>query len=446
MRLWTLVLLLLVGAPLSWSVDIDEADSATVIIFVFDEKGEPISSGSGFFVTKGGHILTNAHVVDDKRAHSFGITGKSMPAPVLARKIWVVPEYDVAVLKAAKPAALKPLRLLSESVSKGAEVWALGFPSKQFDNMNTYGESLDDSFKNATLTTGIVSRIFQGDLRKLRKLKPNNGSVNKLEIIQHTAKISGGNSGGPLVDECGNVVGINTSITFADPDEQSNIDFFAIASSGLVKLLSSRIVGLTLSDECVPEQTRTSAPPASEPELGEVPDPDAEPKAQEPPQTSSSANASIIWLILLLGLLVLGYFYVRRKTEGSTYAGQVLQSESQDRSDQPKSASPKTIFRMSGFDERGSPVSFVFEARSPYNERGGIIGRTLAFADFKITNADISRAHAQVKVTERACQIRDLGSTNGTTVNGVKLKPFIYTKISFGDEIGIATCTLAITT
>jgi LPXTG-motif cell wall-anchored protein len=446
MRLWTLVLLLLVGAPLSWSVDIDEADSATVVIFVYDEKGDYLGNGSGFFVTEDGHILTNAHVVDDKRVHSIVITGKSMPDPVLARKVWVVPEYDVAVLKAEKPADLKPLRLLSESVSKGAEVWALGFPGKQKQNAEIYGELEADSYKNATLTTGIVSRIFQGHLRNFEKSKPNNGSVNKLEIIQHTAKISRGNSGGPLVDECGNVVGINTSVTYADPDEHSGEDFFAVASSGLVKLLSSRIVGLTLSDECVPEQTRTPETPASEPELEEVPDSDAEPKAQEPPQTSSSVNASIIWLILLLGLLVLGYLYVRRKNDGSTPAERVLQPQSQHRSDQPKSASPKQIFRMSGFDERGSPVSFVFEARSPYNERGQIIGRTLAFADFKITNADISRAHAQVKVTERACQIRDLGATNGTTINGVKLKPFIYTKISFGDEIGIATCTLTITT
>ena len=436
MRLWTLVLLLLVGAPLSWSVDIDEADSATVVIFVLDEKGDYLGHGSGFFVTNDGHILTNAHVVNGKRVHSIVINGKSIRKGGLpARKVWVVPEYDVAVLKAEKPSSIKPLRLLSERIGKGANVWSLGYPGKQIENMITFGESGVDW--DATLTSGIVSRIFKGT-----------GGLNEREltVIQHTAEISQGNSGGPLLDECGNVVGINTLISFAKSENVDDTDFFAYASSEILELISPRIVGLSSIDECVPEQTLTPENKPSEPEPQEVPDSDSKSKAQDPPQTSSSTNASIIWLILLLGLLVLGYLYVRRKNDGSTPAQRVLQPQSQDRSGQPKSASPKQIFRMSGFDERGSPVSFVFEARSPYNERGQIIGRTLAFADFKITNADISRAHAQVKVTQIACQIRDLGSTNGTTVNGVKLKPFIYTNISFGDEIGIATCTVTITT
>jgi hypothetical protein len=106
----------------------------------------------------------------------------------------------------------------------------------------------------------------------------------------------------------------------------------------------------------------------------------------------------------------------------------------------------ENLFSLSGFDERGTPVSLIFQSGSPCNIRGCVIGRSLDFADFEIINTDISRAHAQVKVTEKNCYIRDLGSTNGTSINGVRLEPFEYKKVSYGDEVGIATCTLTITT
>ena len=433
MRVLVVVLLLVFGTPLSWAVEIDDVDSATVLILVYDKSGEPLGLGSGLFVTNMGHVLTNAHVVEDSDIGSIRIFGKSMPRNgEEARTVWVIPDHDAAILKTKKPSKVKPLSLLSGNPRKGENVWALGYPGTQLDNMEIFeelGGELD-----ATLTSGIVSRIFDGSMVK-------GGS--KYPIVQHTAAFSPGNSGGPLVDECGTVVGINTAYTKGDKDVDDT-DFFAIGSGGLLKLLSPRIVGLTSIKKCNIEDLKKLEPQLEEPDSLEAEDPETPLKIESAPPPSSTSE-SLIWLLFVLLALGIGYLYIRKDPMGSSQTSPPLQPRSTSQGKKPIVARGKQLFRMSGFDERGAPVSFAFEARPPYSDRGGIIGRSLDFADFKIAHKNISRAHLQVKLTKTSCFVRDLGSANGTSVNEVNLRPFEYVKVSFGDEICIATCTLTIT-
>ncbi|MDB4109335.1 trypsin-like peptidase domain-containing protein [Porticoccaceae bacterium] len=433
MRHWAAVLLLIFGVPLSWALKIDEADSATVLIAGYDKSGDLISIGSGFFVTIDGHIATNAHVVEDSKIYSIQIFGKSMPSDgTPARKIWVIPEHDAAILKTKKPSTVKPLQLLLGKPKKGASVWALGYPGKQLQNMGTFGESFDAL--DATLTSGIVSRVFEGSA-------PDSNT--KYPIIQHTAEISPGNSGGPLLDECGVVVGINTSTTSARK-EVDDTDFFAMGTDGLLQLLSPRIVGISTVEVCSleePQRPETQLE-AVEPVEAEAPHISVD---VEEPQAPSGQNESLIWLLFVLAALGCGYLYIRKQRSDSSQMPPPLQTGPALLTRKSRAESSTALFRMSGFDERGAPVSFAFEARAPYTDRGGIIGRSLDFADFKIAHKNISRAHLQVKLTRTICLIRDLGSANGTSVNGVKLKSFEYIKVSFGDEICIGTCTLTIT-
>ena len=433
MRLWAGFLLLIFGIPLSWAIEIDQADSATVLILLYDKEGNGLGSGSGFFVTDAGHILTNAHVVADPNIDTIRILGKSMPPypGSDARIVWVIRDHDAAVLKATKPSAVEPLALLLEKPGKGDKVWALGYPAKQIDNMETFGESLLQAF-DATLTSGIVSRIFEGS------------GDNKYPLIQHTAEISAGNSGGALLDECGIVVGINTFGTVASDKKTDDPDFFAIGSDGLLKLLSPRIVGLKSIEKCNLEEPQNSEVQIEVLEPVEAED-SPTPIQVEELQAPSSANESLIWLSIVLMALGCGYLYIRKKSSVSSHIPLPLRPGAAHPTEKRIAEASRTLFRMSGFDERGAPVSFAFEARAPYSDRGFIIGRSLDFADFKIAHKNISRAHLQVKLTKTICLIRDLGSANGTSVNGVKLKPFEYIKVSFGDEICIATCTLTIT-
>ena len=90
-------------------MELDEADSATVLIVLYDKADELIGSGSGFFITEDGHILTNAHVVESPEVAKILIYGKSIKqSGSVAVRIWIVPDVDAAILKTEKPALVTP--------------------------------------------------------------------------------------------------------------------------------------------------------------------------------------------------------------------------------------------------------------------------------------------------------------------------------------------------
>jgi len=429
-RLYVLgIILVFFGLPLSWAVSIDEADSATVLILSLDKGGEIIGNGSGFFVTDDGHVLTNAHVVQDSKIETLLVFGKGMSEePEIARKIWVIPERDIAVLKTKKPDKVVPLQLLSANPGKGEAVWALGYPGKQLQNMSSFKESYEEW--DATLTNGIVSRTFIG------ATSPENEA--RQQLIQHTAEISQGNSGGPLINECGVVVGINYLGTTSVSEEVDDPDFFAIGSKGILEILPTRIDGITSSKGCDVEDAPEVV---AELEKSEI---QSTPEKKPTTEITFTPNLSILFFIIIAAVLAVLYYYLLRARPEVKKINKTLEKTAL-RNPEYGDDSLKQFLRMSGFNGEGRPISFLFEVREPFDQRGWIIGRNSGFADFEIVNKDVSRAHAQVKVVGEQFYIRDLGSTNTTQLNGINLKPFNYVKISFGDEIVIATCVLVIT-
>jgi S1-C subfamily serine protease len=143
--------------------------------------------GSGFVVDKTGHIVTNFHVVDgaDQIRVSF-----SNQDTVGAEIVGSDPSTDLAVLQVdADASALKPLPLgNSDKVQVGDDVVAIG---------NPFG--LD-----RTATAGIVSAVQR------QITAPNRFSID--HVIQTDAPINKGNSGGPLLNSRGQVIGVNTQI------------------------------------------------------------------------------------------------------------------------------------------------------------------------------------------------------------------------------------------
>lgn len=136
--------------------------------------------GSGFFVTRGGLLLTNQHVVGDAdtvRVRLFG--GTSIRGKVLRRDA----ARDVALIK-VDAEETQPLPLRFEPLAVGEEVYAIGTPARPD--------------LTATVTKGIVSAVRR------------HGPLG-LPIIQADVDIHGGSSGGPLVDRHGNVVGITVA-------------------------------------------------------------------------------------------------------------------------------------------------------------------------------------------------------------------------------------------
>ena len=170
--------------------------------------------GSGFIVSKDGFIITNKHVVADEQATYKVLTNDKKEFNV--EKIYRDPLNDLAILK-VNANNLKALSLGDSSKLKlGQMTIAVGTPLGEFTN---------------TVTTGIVSGLGRG----ITAGSPFEGFVEKLDnVIQTSAPISPGNSGGPLLNSSGQVIGINTAIA----QEGSNIGF-AIPSNVIKDLLEN---------------------------------------------------------------------------------------------------------------------------------------------------------------------------------------------------------------
>lgn len=170
------------GAP--WVREVYNRDGPGVVsVYVSSEATGP-GGGSGFVVDERGHMVTNQHVVDGADAVSVRFaSGARREAEVVGED----PSTDIAVLKVDAPKeALTPLKLgNSDAVAVGDPVVAIGNP-------------LDVGI---SVTTGIVSGVGRP------VPAPNNYTIDG--AVQTDAALNPGNSGGPLLDEAGTVIGVN---------------------------------------------------------------------------------------------------------------------------------------------------------------------------------------------------------------------------------------------
>ncbi len=143
--------------------------------------------GSGFVIDKAGHIVTNYHVVQGAKSVEVSFSNNER---LKARIVGVDPSTDLAVLQVnAKSRALAPLQLgNSDLVQVGDSVVAIG---------NPLGE-------DRSITAGIVSALQR------RIFSPSGYPID--HVIQTDAALNHGNSGGPLLDSHGRVVGVNSQI------------------------------------------------------------------------------------------------------------------------------------------------------------------------------------------------------------------------------------------
>ncbi len=166
--------------------------------------------GSGFVFDKKGHVITNAHVVENaKKVVVTFLDGRSYNAEIIG-----VDEFtDLAVIKVnADLALLHPLPLGDSSNLKvGEPIAAIG---------NPFGLS-------GSMTSGIVSQ--------LGRLLPSGSGYSIPDVIQTDAAINPGNSGGPLLNMRGEVVGINTAIQ-STTGEFTGVGF-AIPSQTIAKII-----------------------------------------------------------------------------------------------------------------------------------------------------------------------------------------------------------------
>jgi serine protease Do len=158
--------------------------------------------GSGFIVSEDGLIITNKHVVAQQDA-TYKIRFNSGDT-VKVEQIYRDPLNDLAILKVSAESKLQALSLgESDNLKLGQTTIAIGTPLGEFTN---------------SVTKGIISGLGRG----ITAGSPFEGFVEKLDnVIQTDTPISPGNSGGPLLNSSGQVIGINTAVS----SEGENIGF-----------------------------------------------------------------------------------------------------------------------------------------------------------------------------------------------------------------------------
>jgi putative serine protease PepD len=184
----------------------------TVSAHVSQSMGEGEATGTGVVVTSNGEILTNAHVVEG--ATSVRVRFANDTEPVDADVLAFDTGNDLALLKVNASNLVAATFATPGSVRVGDQVVAIG-----------YALALDGG---PSVTTGIVSALK-------RTIFTDSGALNSL--IQTDAAISSGNSGGPLVNMRGEVVGINTAVARGDTNSSANNIGFAISVDEVLTVL-----------------------------------------------------------------------------------------------------------------------------------------------------------------------------------------------------------------
>lgn len=182
--------------------------------FLHAQKLVKIGAGSGIIWDDKGHIVTNYHVIKD--ADNLAITiGK---LTIAAKVIGTEPRKDIAVLQIKSPEALAllksytPFQLIhSQDLLIGQKALAIG---------NPFG--LDHS-----LTIGVISALGRD--------VPGAGGVTIHDMIQTDASVNPGNSGGPLLDSKGRLIGLNTAI-YSNTGSSAGIGF-AIPADDLERIV-----------------------------------------------------------------------------------------------------------------------------------------------------------------------------------------------------------------
>ncbi len=175
------------------------------------------SLGSGFVIDKTGHIVTNYHVIQGAQQIQVSFSGQDeIDATVVGKD----PSTDTAVLKIdAHARALTPLTLGdSDAVTVGDSVYAIG---------NPFGFT-------RTLTTGVVSAV-QRQIEAPNSLKIDHA-------IQTDAAINHGNSGGPLLDAAGRVIGVTSQISTGTTGQQGNLGIGFAVPVNTVRQVAAQII------------------------------------------------------------------------------------------------------------------------------------------------------------------------------------------------------------
>ncbi len=411
------------------AVDIKKIDAAVVRVLMQADvlvtlaNGKVIrkkrgGTGTGFVVNKS-MVVTNLHVVYPNKPGKgetnvdiikirVGIRVRGIDKISEVEVIKSDPAADLAVLRAE---GLKtPILPISQvTPDKGLKVHSLGFPG-----MGDRGDKLS---WESSLSSGIVEK-----LEKWSKIPSGPPVV----WVQHSATVRRGNSGGPLFNDCGEVVGVNTLVRGAEIVTHGGkahvVDAslsFASHASALTKFLKQNGYPFTSIDApCQP----TVVPAAT----------------WLTPANMVAIAASVFALIIAL------LNRARITSAASTIVGRPPREPEPPNGKSPSQPTPAPTqapkiekgWQLVGSDGRGRPLRFTLSA-AEFAKAGGnlVIGRDGNIADLVVGDDDVSSRHLRLTMAGGGIVAEDLGSSNGTRIDGRALAPYATEPLPVGTTL-----------
>ncbi len=436
------------GPASAQAIDIEKVEAGVVRVRADFSQG--YSMGTGFVINAQGYIATNWHVINIKGNFSdrISIYPSDSAEQIPVQRIWASSALDLAILRVRGNFGRPAVPLATVLPDKGQVVFALGFPSVAAN----WG-----SPHVATVTQGVLSRAITGSW----------GRGGRFRLVQHSAQINKGNSGGPLFDQCGRVIGVNTQgpfITVIRNGQPLAIPtgtgvFVASQITALIgELRSQNIPFIEVSSNC---EGAGGLGPAALEQLEETKRKLSKTEAEiertriEALQADARLDALIRQLFVwgpILGLLIIAAIVLalRKPRERVVQVFKGYSEQFSRRLSKPverpsrSGGPPRSGLCFAGFDTNGSPVRLTVEGGKLATNAGIVVGRHPDLTDIVVGDGGVSRRHIRVRRQGNRMWLEDLNTTNGTKLNHRPLAPFKPVEIRAGDQIGLGRMELSV--
>ncbi len=377
-------------------------------VVILERTGSRLrGTGSGFVVQKISStellFLTNKHVTP-KKSYRYvvgflskeGLSDSGTPRLDLFQGTILATDAvrDLSLLKLvamgqSSADEIEALEIYTGEISQGIDVASFGFPG--LADVGTRFES--PNFYQSSLTSGVVSRITSTE-----RWSSNSGP--SVSVIQHDAAINQGNSGGPLVNHCGQVLGVNTQLLASSVGRE--VYLASSASEAVAFLRANRVNFKEAGRSCSGG-------------FGWLP----------------NISNTTLYLLLTFGVLgVMGLaMYLVYANKNATSDPKFAQKPTGGTA-QPSKAALEVWY----VNDAGEKVKFKITDRML--KAGFVLGRD-SDADVQLRDAKSSRKHARISVNNRRLLIEDLDSANGTYVDDAPLSAGKKTQINSKSKIMI---------
>lgn len=422
-----------VGKGMDW----DALKPSVVRLVVIAQNKEDNATGTGFVVGADGNaclVVTNCHVVAERAQNDSIIVARKNGDHVEAYNgvvEWQDDHRDLAVVRVENLQS-KPLTLHRSGPDQGDDVFALGFPGVVDDDasVDAFAEAVSNSTSHRIDDpTGQASRFVEATLSKasVRRVVEGNWDPGdpppEFKIIEHDVNITGGNSGGPLLNGCGQVVGVNTQLNF----DQLGVVRKSSHSSELISALDN--LGIRYKS--------TSTPCTAAALAG---------------QSVGGFWIPVFAILAAAGVGVALFVALKKPAFVRETYTQFLRRSPPPPPISPVSPPPIPVAAPPApwvAPQAADSQGWLLEGENPETgqkvriEVAGsmvgrgklVLGRKEGLVHYHVKNTSISSQHATLLLDGTGLYLEDRNSSNGTRVNGNKLPPFSPVKLCAGDSV-----------